>query len=77
LLRPPYFDWRGEDAHGGQYNEVDDVSYVKFVGDGVVVGRIGVYGEMLEFNGHRAGGQGTRSEVDVAEMRREWEDRWQ
>ena len=73
--RPLDFGWRGEDAQGGVHNEVDDGSYVKFLGDGVVVGSIGFYGEMLDFNGHRVGGQGTRSEVGVAEMRREWEDR--
>lgn len=74
--RPLYFGWRGEDGQGGEYDEVDDGSYVKFLGDGVVVGRIGFYdGEMLEFRGCRVGGQGTRSEVGVFEMRRQWDER--
>ncbi|KAK4126708.1 hypothetical protein N657DRAFT_564689 [Parathielavia appendiculata] len=73
--RPMYFSWRGEDSQGGEHDEADDGSYVKFLGDGVVVGRIGFYGGMLEFSGYRVSGQATRSEIGVFEMRREWEER--
>jgi hypothetical protein len=72
--QPLYFDWRGQDAQGGQHDDMDDGSYVKFLGDGVVVGKIWFYKTMLEFNGYRVSGQGTRSEIDAFAMRREWEE---
>jgi hypothetical protein len=45
------------------------------MGDGAVVGKMGFYNSMLEFDGYRVSGQGTRSEVSAASMRRQWEER--
>ncbi|AEO64552.1 3e67e048-1967-40d9-b43f-f8ed2fc0b76b [Thermothielavioides terrestris] len=73
---PLYFQWRGEDLQGGTHAETDDGSYIKFLGDGKVVGRLGFYRSMLEFEGFRASGQQTRSEISPPSMRREWEQRW-
>jgi hypothetical protein len=73
--QPLYFEWRGQDNQGMEHDEVNDGSYVKFLGDGVVAGKIGFYETMLEFNGRRVSGQSTRSEIDAYAMRREWDDR--
>jgi hypothetical protein len=70
-----YFQWRGEDSQGGEHDEIDDGSYLTFMGDGVVHGKIGFYDSMLEFNGYRVSGQETRSEVSAFSMRRQWEER--
>ncbi|KAK4150713.1 hypothetical protein C8A00DRAFT_36693 [Chaetomidium leptoderma] len=73
--QPLYFRWRGEDSQGGDHAESNDGSYVKFMGDGVIVGKIGFYGSMLEFNGYRVSGQATRSEISAFSMRQQWEGR--
>ncbi|KAK4042618.1 hypothetical protein C8A01DRAFT_44368 [Parachaetomium inaequale] len=70
-----YFEWRGEDGQGGEHSEIHDGSYLKFMGDGVVQGKIVFYNSMLEFNGYRVSGQETRSEVSAFSMRRQWEER--
>jgi hypothetical protein len=72
---PLFFQWRAEDGNGEYHAETDDGSYVKFLGDGEIVGRIGFYDEMLEFDGCRVSGQQTRSEVSAAAMRRQWDER--
>lgn len=74
-LRPLYFRWRGEDDQGVEHAETNDGSYLKFLGDGRIAGEIGFHGWMLEFEGCRVSGQGTRSEISVASMRRQWEER--
>ncbi|KAK4239923.1 hypothetical protein C8A03DRAFT_31938 [Achaetomium macrosporum] len=73
--RPIYFDWRGEDTQGGQHDEKDDGSYIKFLGNGKIRGKIGFYNSMLEFEGYRISGQETRSEISAVSMRRQWEER--
>ncbi len=73
--RPLCFAWRGDDAQGGDHDETNDGSYLMFMGDGVIVGKIGFYNSMLEFSGYRISGAETRSEISAASMRREWEDR--
>lgn len=70
-----YFRWRGEDEQGGEHDADDDGSYVKFLGDGEIAGKIAFYNDLIEFNGYRVSGQETRSEVSAASMRRQWEQR--
>ncbi|EAQ84641.1 hypothetical protein CHGG_08655 [Chaetomium globosum CBS 148.51] len=74
--QPLYFEWRGEDSQGGAHSETDDGSYIKFLGNGEVVGQIGFYNTMLEFDGYRVSGSDTRSEVSAFSMRREWDERF-
>ncbi|KAH6617297.1 hypothetical protein F5144DRAFT_596347 [Chaetomium tenue] len=74
--QPLYFEWRGEDGQGGAHSETDDGSYIKFLGNGEVVGQIGFYNTMLEFDGYRVSGSDTRSEVSAFSMRREWDERF-
>jgi hypothetical protein len=74
--QPLYFQWRGGDSQGGAHSETDDGSYIKFLGDGEIVGKIGFYNRMLEFDGYRVSGSDTRSEVSAFSMRREWEERF-
>ncbi|KAH6842537.1 hypothetical protein B0I37DRAFT_198764 [Chaetomium sp. MPI-CAGE-AT-0009] len=73
--QPLYFEWRGEDAQGGEHSETSDGSYIKFLGNGEVTGVIGFYNTMLEFDGYRVSGQDTRSEVSAFTMRRQWNER--
>ncbi|KAK3295017.1 uncharacterized protein B0H64DRAFT_402382 [Chaetomium fimeti] len=69
------FEWRGEDTQGGVHAEANDGSYIKFLGNGEVVGGIGFYNTMLEFDGFRVSGQDTRSEVSAFSMRWQWSER--
>lgn len=73
--QPLYFQWRGEDRQGGLHSETNDGSYIKFLGNGEIVGEIGFYNTMLEFEGFRVSGSDTRSEISAFSMRREWDER--
>lgn len=73
--QPLYFQWRGEDSQGGGHAETDDGSYLKFLGNGEIAGKIGFYKSMLEFEGYRVSGQETRSEISAFAMRRQWDQR--
>lgn len=59
----------------GEHDETGDGSYLRFLGDGDVVGRIGFYRSVLEFERSRVSGQQTRSDLSASYMRREWERR--
>ncbi|KAK3331911.1 hypothetical protein B0T19DRAFT_88796 [Cercophora scortea] len=70
---PLYFQWRGRDTQDGEHDETDDGSFIKFLGDGRIEGEIGFYRGMITFEGHRVGGQGTRSEISARQMRDDWD----
>jgi hypothetical protein len=74
--QPLYFQWRGDDPQGGVHSETNDGSYIKFLGNGEIAGKIGFYNTMLEFDGCRVSGSDTRSEVSAFSMRREWDQRF-
>ncbi|KAK3305346.1 uncharacterized protein B0T15DRAFT_484979 [Chaetomium strumarium] len=63
------------DSQGGEHDETDDGSQIKFLGNGEIRGKIGFYDSILEFQGYRISGQETRSEISAASMRRQWEER--
>ncbi|KAK3682110.1 hypothetical protein B0T22DRAFT_276297 [Podospora appendiculata] len=71
---PLYFQWRGRDTQDGEHDETDDGSFIKFLGDGRIEGEIGFYHRMVTFEGHRVGGQGTRSEINTRQMRNDWDN---
>lgn len=65
------FRWRGR--HILDDYQADSVGFIKFLGDGEISGEVVVHHMALEFEGHRVGGQGTRSEISPQSMRRQWE----
>jgi hypothetical protein len=69
------FEWRGVDDQGVDHGAGlgEDGSWVAFLGDGLVEGEIVFFGDVLQFDARRLAGQGTRSEISVAEMRRRWD----
>ncbi|KAK0733275.1 hypothetical protein B0T26DRAFT_736230 [Lasiosphaeria miniovina] len=69
------FDWRGEDSQGGDHFGTNDGSSLKFLGNGQIQGQLAFYGDMLDFDGERVSGQGTRSEISAVSMRQQWEQR--
>ncbi|KAI2634358.1 hypothetical protein GGS26DRAFT_553512 [Hypomontagnella submonticulosa] len=64
------FTWRGREADGPIWYGNGNKGWLRFLGGGQVEGEIDY--QRIEFYGERAPGQGTRSEVDVATMRAEW-----
>ncbi len=69
-------EWRGEDDEGENYYRKNDGSFLRFLGGGDIEGEIEYNGRLLEFRGHRAKGQGTRSEISARAMREEWDGRY-
>lgn len=69
------FGWRGEDSQGGDHFGTNDGSSLKFLGNGQIQGQLAFYGDMLDFDGERVSGQGTRSEISAVSMRQQWEQR--
>ncbi|KAK0708381.1 hypothetical protein B0H67DRAFT_648451 [Lasiosphaeris hirsuta] len=70
-----HFEWRAKDNNGKVYHGTDDDdSYMKFLGDGDVEGRIDLFGESYQFDGHRISGQPMRSEISAASMRTQWNE---
>ncbi|KAL1835778.1 hypothetical protein VTJ49DRAFT_6089 [Mycothermus thermophilus] len=73
-----FFDWRAEDhdgvRHCGTSAAPFECEYVVFLGDGEIAGELRMFHEMIEFEGYRVAGQGTRSEMSVAEMKRKWDE---
>ncbi|KAI8634205.1 hypothetical protein F5Y19DRAFT_203728 [Xylariaceae sp. FL1651] len=69
LERVP-FTWRGEETDGPIHYGNNNRGWIQFLGDGRIEGELDFM--RLDFGGERLPGQGTRSEIDVATMRREW-----
>ncbi|GAB1316259.1 hypothetical protein MFIFM68171_06469 [Madurella fahalii] len=67
------FEWRGEHVVDG-YN-VDSTGLIRFLGGGEISGEVEVDDMLLEFDGCRVSGQGTRSEISALSMRRQWQNR--
>ncbi|OTA90842.1 hypothetical protein M434DRAFT_389716 [Hypoxylon sp. CO27-5] len=65
------FKWRGRELEGPMVYGDRNVGWIKFLGDGRIEGQIDFMD--LQFSGNRVAGQGTRSEVDAAAMRNEWD----
>ncbi|KAI1093409.1 hypothetical protein F5B19DRAFT_133728 [Rostrohypoxylon terebratum] len=69
---PLDFIWRGrEDGVGKISYGNNHRGRMKFLGDGRIEGEIDEYG--IVFTGRRTSGQNTRSEIDVATMKDEWD----
>ncbi|KAI0831638.1 hypothetical protein F5Y06DRAFT_281499 [Hypoxylon sp. FL0890] len=65
------FTWRGRELEGPMMYGNGNVGRIKFLGDGRIEGEIDYMS--IRFTGNRVSGQGTRSEVDAATMRDEWD----
>lgn len=60
-------------ARGVQDVEIQQgEGWMKFYGEGRIEGQIAGQIDDIDFRGQRSLGQGTRSDVEVAEMRCEW-----
>ncbi|KAI9016984.1 hypothetical protein BC832DRAFT_3225 [Gaertneriomyces semiglobifer] len=66
------FRWRGREDQGPIMYGDDNTGWIKFLGDGRVVGKLDYMS--VDFRGVRVPGQGTRSEIQAAEMQSEWSD---
>ncbi|KAI1210294.1 uncharacterized protein F4807DRAFT_59781 [Annulohypoxylon truncatum] len=65
------FNWRGRQDDAGKISFGDNNwGWIKFLGDGKITGFLSGYD--IPFTGQRMPGQGTRSEIDAATMRAEW-----
>ncbi|KAL2016388.1 hypothetical protein VTK56DRAFT_3810 [Thermocarpiscus australiensis] len=72
-LGPLYFEWRGENLEAGLYSGTNGGSFLKFLGDGKIVGKIYFCFMFLNFEGERISGPGARSEISAFSMREQWE----
>ncbi|KAJ3189269.1 hypothetical protein HDU85_002897 [Gaertneriomyces sp. JEL0708] len=66
------FKWRGREDQGSIMYGDDNTGWIKFLGDGRVEGKLNYMS--VDFRGVRWANQGTRSEIQAAEMKREWSD---
>ncbi|KAH6613768.1 hypothetical protein B0J18DRAFT_473551 [Chaetomium sp. MPI-SDFR-AT-0129] len=65
--------WRARLNMGDYLDNYSDMrDFIRFSGDGEIDGEFRFYGTTLQFTGRRASGQGTRSEVSSASMKRQW-----
>ncbi|KAI1418269.1 hypothetical protein F5Y13DRAFT_151002 [Hypoxylon sp. FL1857] len=65
------FKWRGREREGPMIYGNKNTGWIKFLGDGRIEGELDYM--RIQFKGNRADGQGTRSGVDAAAMRNEWD----
>ncbi|KAI0181492.1 hypothetical protein GGR52DRAFT_524821 [Hypoxylon sp. FL1284] len=64
--------WRGRELEGPMLYGDDNTGHLRFLGGGRVDGCIDFLGG-LRFRARRVPGQGTRSEADARDLRREWD----
>ncbi|KAI1349383.1 hypothetical protein F5Y01DRAFT_186622 [Xylaria sp. FL0043] len=64
------FTWRGGEYDGPIFYDNDNHGWIRFLGNGRIEGELDHM--RLDFGGVRLSGQGTRSQIDVQSMKREW-----
>ncbi|KAK6955957.1 hypothetical protein Daesc_003604 [Daldinia eschscholtzii] len=69
--QPLGFTWRGRELYGPIIYGDNNAGTIRFLGGGRIEGSFDWMG--ITFEGRRADGQGTRSEVDINSMRADWD----
>jgi hypothetical protein len=64
------FRWRGTEENGPIHYSDSETGWIRFLGGGRIEGRVDFMS--IDFRGERDPGQGTRSDVEVRQMREEW-----